>query len=275
MTRTHRAALFVLTAVVAFVGLGVASDLRRELGGDYESQLFYGALYGQLLDDYRGVAVVAHNVGNQPSAIESAQITSVPIIEIDVRTISGQLYAAHSAPTPIVGHYFSSAVPLATAWSRAADAPAIKLDLKDSSSAFLRRLVTFLELRPDDGPRLIISSRSLPALANLRQELPDATLLLSVATLSGLEGAQSDESLTETIDGVSVYTSLLAEDDVALLKQNGLLIYVWTVNYLEDLNRLVQWGVDAVTTDNLAIMELLAPNIEEDLELADEELDEA
>lgn len=259
---------FVITATVlavVFVMLGMVANVLRELGGDEDPHLYYRNLDGDLLTDYRGVAVVAHNSGNVNATLHSAQGAGAPIVEIDVRTIDNQLYAAHSAPAPIVGRYLTQSVPLATAWGSSSDSPAVILDLKDSSDTFLKRLFTFIEANHDDR-RLIISSRSSYALTAARDALPDATLLYSVSTQAQLDRAMTDSQLISVIDGVTVRAGLLTSaDDVAVLKDNGLLVYVWVVNNLDDLNRFVEWGVDAVTTDNLAIVGLLAPNVAPDL----------
>ncbi|HUF53915.1 MAG TPA: glycerophosphodiester phosphodiesterase [Dehalococcoidia bacterium] len=275
MNRVRSFALTAASVALLFIALGVLANLRSELGGDYESQLFYGRLYGDLLDDYRGIAVVAHNSGNRRTSINTAQTAGIPIIEIDVRTVNNRLYAAHSAPAPIVGHYFTQSVPLSVAWAQADDAPAIKLDLKDSSDTFLNELFSFLESRLSEEHGLIISSRSEYALARAREVLPQATLLLSVASWGRVDLVQTDPAISDTIDGITVSTTLLEEEeDVRLLKENGLLVYVWVVNHLGDLNRLVQWGVDGVTTDNLAIIELLAPDLVEDIEQAEQDLED-
>ncbi len=49
----------------------------------------------------------------------------------------------------------------------------------------------------------------------------------------------------------------MTEETGRWLESTGLLVLAWTVNDLARLNELVQLGVDAITTDNLAIMELL------------------
>ena len=265
-----------LAIAVIFAGLGLAAEIRRELGGDYDPPLFFGELFGEPLEDYEGVAVVAHNSGNARAYVQLAQNAGVPIIEMDIRTIDNQLYAAHSPPARFVGRYLTNSVPLANAWAGTAEAPAVALDLKDSSDTFLRRLFVFLEQHQREDQRLLISSRSEYALTRAREALPGATLLLSVSTWGQLDLAQTDPQLISLIDGVTVRKSLLAEEEeVRLLKEQGLLVYAWVVNDLDTLNRLVAWGVDAVVTDNLAIIALLAPDIEDDLEAAEEEADSA
>jgi glycerophosphoryl diester phosphodiesterase len=56
---------------------------------------------------------------------------------------------------------------------------------------------------------------------------------------------------------VSIRETLLDEETVDWLKEQELLILAWVVDDGFRMNELVEMGVDAITTDNLAIMELL------------------
>ena len=44
---------------------------------------------------------------------------------------------------------------------------------------------------------------------------------------------------------------------MAWFKDRGLLVFAWTVDDVAQLNDLVALGIDAVTTDNLAILDAM------------------
>jgi glycerophosphoryl diester phosphodiesterase len=81
--------------------------------------------------------------------------------------------------------------------------------------------------------------------------------MMSIPTVSRFEQLVEDPELVELLDGISVYHPVLTAERVEWAKANNLLTFAWTVNSLERVNELVQLGVDAITTDNLAIMRLL------------------
>lgn len=254
----------IVSATAVLAAIVFLAELREELAADRETQLFYGELFGDFLDDYEGIAVVAHNAGNTLDMSAEAQAAGAPIVEIDVRSYRGTLYAAHSSPAPFVGQLTHRPISLAAAWSAASDAEGVKLDLKDSSRSLLFTLFAFLEARHDPDRTLIISSRSPSVLESVRENAPSAVRFLSIATATALAQLRDNEELMTAIDGVSVRLGSLTEEDVDWLKEQGLLVYTWVVNDLLDLNTLASWGVDGVTTDNLAIIELLSPPPDDD-----------
>jgi glycerophosphoryl diester phosphodiesterase len=44
---------------------------------------------------------------------------------------------------------------------------------------------------------------------------------------------------------------------VTWFQENGLLVIAWTVNDLKTTNRMLGFGVDAITTDNLAVLDAI------------------
>jgi glycerophosphoryl diester phosphodiesterase len=68
---------------------------------------------------------------------------------------------------------------------------------------------------------------------------------------------RSNPDRLSLIDGVTIRHTLLDEDAARWLREQHLIVLAWTVNDLPRTNELVRYGVDAITTDNLAIMELL------------------
>lgn len=206
---------------------------------------------------YGSVFGVAHNSGDSLQATLEALIFGADIIEVDVVEIDGALYSAHSSPLPFVGQEWFRGPRLETVWTAAFGAEAVSLDLKESSPAFVRVVGEFLATRAPYR-KVIVTGRDAWVLAELRQQAPDAVYLLSVPNREFLDRELRDNTATrEVIDGVTIRESALDDETIAWLGEQGLLVFAWTVNDLERVNELIGLGVDAVTTDNLAILTLL------------------
>lgn len=219
-------------------------------------ELFYRDLEGDLLEDYERVYAVAHNAGDRLGATREAIRFGADIIEIDVISVGGVLHAGHDAPSPTFGSITYSGPTLELIWSEAVETGIVKFDLKESTPAFVQLVIAFLKQHMGNA-QVILATRSQSALAALRPALPSALLLYSVASLDALRAMRDNDQLLALIDGVTIPAGLLNEDNVTWMHKLRLLIFAWTVNRLETVNDLVRLGVNAITTDNLAIMELL------------------
>jgi len=61
-------------------------------------------------------------------------------------------------------------------------------------------------------------------------------------------------------DALHPHYSQLTSESVSRLHRAGYAINVWTVNEVEDMRRMVDWGVDAIITDHIvALQTVLAP----------------
>lgn len=245
----------IAIAVLALAILITFDHEAAEYTSGGEPVQFRRELDVDLLDDYRGVFGVAHNSGNLVSTAKEAIEHGADGIEIDVISVGGKLRAAHRSPVPILGSRFFRGPTLAEVWDAAAAADVIKLDLKKSSPGFLEMLFAFLRERSDH--EVVISTRDPEALRAIAERAPEVVRLLSIPDVQGFERLQQDDGLVTLIDGVTIRHSVLNEEMVAWLRGRGLIIFAWTVNDLERVNQLIAWGVNAVNTDNLAIMELL------------------
>lgn len=249
-------AITIISASTATLGLFIAfEDKAERYTVGVQPALFYSALGDDLLEDYTSVFGVAHNSGDSITATLRALHQGADVIEIDVVEYNGRLYAAHNAPLPRVGGQVFRGPDLAGIWTIAARAEVVKLDLKQTSPAFINRVADFLIERNDQ--QVIVTSRSPDALRILAERAPHAFRLLSISSSAGLQRLQDDPDLQGMIDGVTIHHSLVDADSAGWLQERRLTILVWTVNDLLLLNHLVSLGVDAVTTDNLAILELL------------------
>lgn len=251
----------IMIAAVVFGGIAVKNVVGELMGSD-EPLLFYGRLDEDLLDDYKGVIGVAHNAGDNRETTLLAIEHHADVVEIDVVSSSTTLYAGHSPP-PEFAPPGSSTTSLATAWRNASEGPAVLLDLKESSRIFLVRVASFLNSRPSSD--VIVVSRSRSALEFLDEQLPEATLMLSVATSGALANVIEDAELASLIDGVSAASGTLNSETIAELKERDLLVFAWVVNRIGRVNELVAGGVDGIITDNLALLELVGdPGDEEE-----------
>lgn len=96
--------------------------------------------------------------------------------------------------------------------------------------------------------QIIIISFHLDNLKKIRQKHPDMTLQyltdkFDKDTLKLLR--------THKID-YSIHHSVLNHKIVQTIHQAGLKVATWTVNYLEDAIRLIEMGVDYITTDGIS-----------------------
>lgn len=228
--------------------------------------LFYRDLDAELLEDYAGTYVVAHNSGDTVATTLDALGYGADVVEVDVVSVNGQLYAAHDAPSAWVGDRLFRGPPLERIWVATGGAHAIKLDLKESSPVFTELLLQFLADRR--GPRRVIVVSGDPAvLRRVAEQEPTVIRLLGVSSVSRFDRLTEEANLADLLDGVSVYHAVLNEERMAWLQDHNLLVFAWTVNSLNRVNALVLLGVDGITTDNLAIMRLLGGRLGEEPQL--------
>jgi len=205
---------------------------------------------------YSGVVGVGHNAGNTAASTRLALRHGADAVEIDVIALGGQLYAGHSIPARSLSRRLYQGPRLSEAWDAAGDAAVIQLDIKQSAARLPRLLLAFLAERADDR-EVIVSSAAPSLLRQIATEVPSVRRFLSVPDRASLDRLQEDLALVAILDGVTIHHALLDEPTMGWLRARGLRVFVWTVNDVERINELVRLGVDGVTTDNLAILELL------------------
>ncbi|MEO0249052.1 MAG: glycerophosphodiester phosphodiesterase [candidate division WOR-3 bacterium] len=247
----------ILANVMAvIVLLTFESEAAGFIGGGDPVQ-FYKQLRADLMEDYQGVFGIAHNSGNKINTTIQALAYGADIIEIDVVLVQGQLHAAHWSPLRFIGDRLFRGPRLEEVWGSATQAEVIKLDLKRASREMINHLLAFLQgVRRLPAEIVVVSDRP-EALALLSQHEPRVIRMLSISQKSVLRRVLDDEALSETIDGVSINHNLLTTSSVASLKEKGLIVFAWTINDTSRMNQLVEYGVDGIVTDNLAILQLL------------------
>src|SRR3954452_4382536 len=259
----HRSFFAVLVIVSLFAGvlmqISLRTDVRTVLVRNtigFAPEVFYGQLDGTLLDDYGRTLAVAHNAGDRIGATRDALQFGADIVEIDVIAVGGSLYAAHDIPNQYVGSVTFHGPSLDSIWKEALATGIVKFDLKENTRSYINLIVSFVK-RHSGKYQLVLASRSPAALQRLRVALPHAILLYSVATEDFLISLKSNVELVKAIDGVTIRYTLVDQPAMTWFKQQKLLVFAWAVNDLADVNALVKLGITAITTDNLAIMEIL------------------
>jgi glycerophosphoryl diester phosphodiesterase len=246
--------VFIVSAALIWNALSWSGQAEDARWGRRPSQ-FYSQLPGDVRLGGAHVLAVAHNAGDDEAATSLAIAHGADVVEIDVMPIDGRLYAAHDAqPSWMPLSYRGPS--LSQAWARTRSAQFVQLDLGDSSVSTLRLLETFL-IKHDDGRRVFVSTRNYQALERLEETAPHVVRFLSIGNLSGLQALLDNPDRAKMINGVSIRADLLTLETTDWLKDRGLLIYAWTVNDVTKLNALVGLGVDAITTDNLAILDAM------------------
>ena len=261
---------FVALIVLVILGAGLTFTMQlyqgrsiRGLLGGRPPFLYYRELEPDLLDDYGEVVGIAHNAGNSRTTIDLARAVNADGIEIDVIALGDGLYAAHDSIPVWIGHPDTQPLTLDEAWAETADIEMIQLDFKSTASRDITRFLAWLdEHLAEDGRRILVSTRTVAILMQLEETHPQIGRLLSIGTPAELSRFQESETAVAFTNGVAIRESLLDEDSSAWFHDHDLMIVAWTVESVEVLNRLVRLDVDAVTTDNLAILELLSNEIE-------------
>lgn len=246
----------VATLVILFAFESEAAGFIQ--GGDPKQ--FYRELEVELLDDYKEVFGIAHNSGNTIRTTEQALAYGADIIEIDVALTRGQLHATHWSPLRFIGNRFFRGPTLAEVWGTAAQAEVIKLDLKRPSVKMVADLLSFLSERrklANGMAREIVVVSDQPEVLALLSQDPSVIRMLSIEDSKVLRNLLRDADLMRVIDGVSVRHDLLTKASVQSLVERGLPVFAWIVNDPQRMNELVEYGVRGITTDNLAIMQLL------------------
>jgi hypothetical protein len=207
-------------------------------------------------EQYQSVWAVAHNSGGDIRAVLEGLLYGADIVEMDVVEIDGVLYSAHNPPLPILGPRWFRGPSLDLIWAAAGQARGFMFDLKQSDPAYLTLVADFIRSKRDDRP-VFVASRDPNDLRAIARQAPQAVLLMSVPDRPALDELLSNDPLINLIDGVTIRQTVIDEETAARLSANDLMIFAWVVNGLGRVNDLLALGVDGITSDNLAILNLL------------------
>lgn len=259
LSRCFLALLCVLTGVAAFCLVFYAffwtATTEEQLFG-HKTTYFYGEPTVPPLADYGLVFSVGHNAGSSLETTREAIANGADVIEIDVASMNNTLVSAHVSPPAVVGSIVFRGPTLESVWRAAEGASVIQLDLKESTPAFRKRVVSFLARHAGEHTVMVATTDEV-MLRLLEEQAPDVLRFLSVADGGRLWSLYNDADLVDLIDGVTIRYQLVSADSVSRLKDLDLIVLAWTVNDLTTVNGFVALGVDGISTNNLAIMDLL------------------
>lgn len=205
---------------------------------------------------------IAHNAGDALDTAQQALGHGADIIEIDAMTRSGRLVAGHPRHAWIFSRTFLWTIELEAAWGVAARGQVVKLDLKESSAAYRRKLFAFL--RDHRETPVFAVTRDVALLQSLARETPWVGRVLSV-TKDGLRAAKADPAVPALIDGISGHPDRFGPDTVNWLRKHHLVSMSSVVNSVRQADDLLCRGVNGIITDNLALIEAIARDANRDV----------
>lgn len=202
------------------------------------------------------VLVIAHEGARNPAIARRTLTWQADALEMDAVAFQGQLYVSHQAVT---NAGIRSTPLVSQVWPIARRARIVEFDLKDHSPAFNALLVTFLQAHHQAGtPQVFVSGHDLQTLRVIHAGAPWVYRFLSIGDEDQLDALRHNPALATGLDGVSIRQSLLDAPTIAWLHQQHLLVFAWTVDSSVRAQELVRDGVDGITTDEPAIIGLIA-----------------
>jgi glycerophosphoryl diester phosphodiesterase len=257
--KTARLRQALILTIVGFMIAAGGSSVAIVKAGPQVPKQFYRPLGKGFTAGERAIVPVAHNAGNNPRTARSAIRGGAGVIEIDVLIYQGRLVAAHHLPETRLNQLAWMVSPpqlLAAAWNDARAAAYVQLDLKTGAPELAPMLLDFLAERSSLA-KVIVSGPELDVLNQVAAAYPEIDTVLSIGSLCRMAIVQSDPESLQALRGVSVRASLLDGEVVTGFHDRGLFVLAWTVDDPSGLNRLMALGVDAIATNNLAIIEQL------------------
>ena len=135
----------------------------------------------------------------------------------------------------------------------------LNIEIKDTArhhSKIEEKLLEVLKKYPDKFENIIVSSFHHDKIKKLQELEPK----LKLALLTNSEFIEIEKYLsTNELSSYSYHPEInhVSKEDIEKLYAKGIKIFVWTVNKEEDLNYLVELGVDGVISDYPDIMKEL------------------
>lgn len=201
---------------------------------------------------------VAHRAGNGIPLLAPALALGADLLEADVHLRRGRLEVRHG----------KSLGPLPWLWERWYLLRDDRLQLHDLLAGLPDGATLMLDLKGwqpwlgvrvreamADAPPYLVCGRQWRMLEAFA-DLPNVRVVHSTRTLAELTRLEHHLS-THPTWGVSVHRSLLTKDRVTALRRRAEIVMTWPVNDLQEYDDVVGLGVNAVISDDLAV--LLAP----------------
>jgi glycerophosphoryl diester phosphodiesterase len=209
---------------------------------------------------------VAHGAGNDLRHAARAAAAGADVIEADVHAYRGRVEVRHLKTLgrlPLLWDRWYLApgwrprflLPELVAALVAEPGPAIMLDLKgDDLSLADTALAAASDIR--QRRRVLISGQSWAQIDRI-VDAPGIEVLYSVGRAEQLARVWSHPGIRRA-RGVSIHRKFLSPGLVTRLKERVPFVMTWPINDEATLQSVAAAGVDAVTTDSLAVIERIA-----------------
>lgn len=206
---------------------------------------------------------IAHRAGNNLTHARLAVDAGADVLEADIWLYRGRLELRHEktlGPLPILwdrwslelGHW--PQLELATLLDSLDPEIELMLDLKGypgSDPAIAALIAARMDEARPQRPFLVCSQNW--TLLEAFRPFPTALLVHSIGNRRQLARAWRRLERDDH-DAVSIHLTLLDAETVRALKQRVATILTWPINDPSQLDQVLSWGVDGITTDQLDIV---------------------
>lgn len=207
-----------------------------------------------------GPAIIAHTGGNSGRLAGEAIDAGADFLEVDLWVHGGRFEARHERavyPLPFwFERWYLRWAPrrpfgLKELLVETDGRANVFLDLKNGSDTAARLLRRSLdEAQADVG--VAASSQFWYILRQVNELAPEVALFYSIDVQAKLDLFLSVSDRDVQPAGVSCRHSLLSKERVAMLHERGFRVVAWTVDEVDRAEQLAAWGVDGITTHNVA-----------------------
>jgi glycerophosphoryl diester phosphodiesterase len=208
--------------------------------------------------------IIAHRYGNDLSRLAAAAEAGADYVEVDVWLQRGRLEVRHERTMGPLPFYWDKwriwrkrgkPLPLDDVLAALPERMGVMLDLKGTERDMPEAILQALR-RHGHGHPVMVSSRFWDHLPSLI-DYPDILLFFSVGRPWEMWRVRRLLELREN-DAICVRYGMLSADEVRDLKTKVALVSTWGINDDERLERVLEWGVDAIITDEVSIMRKIA-----------------
>ncbi|MGK2964400.1 MAG: glycerophosphodiester phosphodiesterase [Tepidiformaceae bacterium] len=204
--------------------------------------------------------VIAHAAGNSLRLSRQAVEDGADFVEVDLFVHRGRFQARHERavyPIPLwVERWYLRIAPrrpigLTELITEVDSTATLFLDLKNGSGRVGPLIRAALDGAPP-GTRLAASSQFWHILRQVAAVAPEVELFYSIDVTAKLDLFLSIAERETVARGVSCRHTLLTRRNIQRLHDRGLAVIAWTVDDDDRARELIDWGVDGITTHNVA-----------------------
>jgi glycerophosphoryl diester phosphodiesterase len=204
--------------------------------------------------------VIAHGAGNSVASASAALVAQADYVEVDLWAYRGSFESRHERRfpfrIPLLYEKWYLSLPrrlstLETVLTACGTGTGVFLDLKSGGAGTARLVAATFRAGPP-GQRMAASSQSWEALRAVAREVPAVDVFYSVDVAAKLDLLFSVVRRDRVAKGTSCRHTLLTQATVERLHDAGLAVIAWTVDDADRARELARWGVDAITTHEVA-----------------------